>query len=442
MVFMSDQWRNLARIALAIAAFSTMLSVTNSARGQGILMPFVGPTNQSMGGATVAAPIDSIGSLAWNPAAISGLPTSEVAVGLGLVLPTTSLSSEIPFLGLSGTTNSEPGVALVPTIGIVQHIADTPWSIGLGIFGVGGFSANYAASTTNPILLPQATAAMPLGGLGRIYARAEVFQIVPTVSYAFSERFAIGFAPTVTLAGLILDPLLIAPPNDANNDGFFSYGPGSGTRLAWGGGFQVGAYLTTESCWNFGASYKSPQWMEPFRYNSQDELGGPLFATAHFDLPAIVSLGTSYTGFERWLLATDLRYFDYANSPGFGDQGFQPDGSAAGLGWKNVLSVSQGVQYMWSDCLTLRSGYTYNQNPITSEQVMFNVASSLIIQHWLSVGMTYRWCECVSTTLAWTHGFENSVTGNLQTPAGIIPGTSVTPRVSADILNFGITVSY
>jgi hypothetical protein len=74
--------------------------------------------------------------------------------------------------------------------------------------------------------------------------------------------------------------------------------------------------------------------------------------------------------------------------------------------------------------------------------MMFNVASSLIIQHWLSVGATYQWCECVSTTVAWTHGFENAVTGPLLTPAGAIPGSSVRANVSADILNFGITVSY
>lgn len=429
------------RLALLIALGFSILAIAIPAGAQGIYIPSVGPVNQSMSGATVAAPIDSIGSLAWNPAAISGVPTSEVAVGLGLVLPTTSLSSEITGLA-AGTSDSEPGVAPVPTIGIVHHVVDSPWTVGLGIFGVGGFSTNYPASTTNPILLPQPSAALPLGGLGRLYSRGEVFQIVPTVSFALSERLSIGFAPTITLAGLIAEPLVFAPPNDANNDGFFTYGPGSGTRLAWGGGFQVGAYLTTESCWNFGVSYKSPQWMEPFRYNSQDELGLPTFATVRFDLPSIISLGTSYTGLERWLFATDLRFFDYANVAGFGDQGFRPDGSVAGLGWKGVISLSQGVQYQWSDCLTLRGGYTYNQNPISSEQVMVNVASSLIIQHWFSVGATWRWNECVSTNVAWTHGFENNVTGPLLTPAGPIPGTSVTPHVAADILNVGVTVAY
>lgn len=439
---MTNASRSWAQVFLCTLIGCSGLTLANKAWGQGVYIPSVGPINQSMGGASVAAPIDAIGSLAWNPAAISGLPQSEVAFGLGLVLPTTSLSSAIPGFGLAGTSDSEPGVAPVPTIGLVHHLADSPWTLGLGIFGVGGFSANYAASNTNPILMPQPNAGMPLGGLGRIFAQAQIFQIVPTVSYAFSERFSIGFAPTITLAGLIADPMVFAPPNDANGDGFFTYGPGSGTRMAWGGGFQVGAYLTTESCWNWGLSYKSPQWMEPFRYNSQDELGGPTFAEVNFDLPSIFSLGLSYTGFERWLFATDFRYFDYANTTGFGDQGFRPDGAVAGLGWDSVFSFSQGVQYQCTDNLTLRTGYTFNTNPISDEKTMFNVASSLIIQHWYSLGATYRWNECISTTVAWTHGFENEVTGPLQTPAGPVAGTSVTTRVSADILNFGATIAY
>jgi long-subunit fatty acid transport protein len=73
---------------------------------------------------------------------------------------------------------------------------------------------------------------------------------------------------------------------------------------------------------------------------------------------------------------------------------------------------------------------------------MFNVASSLIIQHWFSLGATWHFNECVSTTVAWTHGFENAVTGPILTPGGPVPTSSVTPHVAADILNVGVSVAY
>ncbi|MFN7131642.1 MAG: hypothetical protein ACK4N5_06140, partial [Myxococcales bacterium] len=44
--------------------------------------------------------------------------------------------------------------------------------------------------------------------------------------------------------------------------------PGTSTRTNWGGGFQVGAYYITDADWHLGASYKSPQWIEPARINS------------------------------------------------------------------------------------------------------------------------------------------------------------------------------
>jgi long-chain fatty acid transport protein len=245
------------------------------------------------------------------------------------------------------------------------------------------------------------------------------------------------------LAGLSSSPFFLGAPNDANGDGFSTYGPGDGSRMAFGGGFQFGAFYIAESDFRFGASYKSQQWMEPFRVNSQTETGGPAFFKYNFNLPSITTFGVSYAGIQRWLFATDFKYFDYSNADGFKQQGFNPDGSVAGLGWKSIFSVAHAVQYEVTPRLTLRTGYTFNQNPISQSQAFFNVASTLIIQHWYSLGATYRWNNNVTSTIAYTHGFENSVTGPFYHPVfGALAGTSVTDRVSADILTAGVTVNF
>ncbi|MBA4020588.1 MAG: hydrocarbon degradation protein [Pirellula sp.] len=433
---------SIARAALLFAALGTGWQLAeSSARAQGIYLPFVGPTNQSMGGAAAACPIDSIGALNWNPATISGLASSEVAFGLGLAMPTTSIDSSInanalgpgnPPINLAGTSSSEPGVCPVPTIGFVHRNVGSPWTLGVGIFGVGGFSANYPASTTNPISLPQPN------GLGQLHAKVELYQVTPTISYAVTDRLSFGVAPVLNLANFNGQPFFLAAPNA---DG--TYSDGFGTRTAFGGGFQLGTYYITDSDFRVGLSYKSPQWIEPFRFNSQDENGLPRFFKYNFDLPSITTLGFAYSGFERWLFAFDMRYFDYSNADGFSQQGFLPTGAVAGLGWKSIFSFTPAVQWNATDRLTLRAGYTFNQNPIGGDQAFFNVVSSLIIEHWLSFGATYRWNQRVSSTIAYTHGFENSVTGPLYSPLfGPLAGTSVTERVSADMLNAGITVQF
>ena len=332
-------WASRHRVWWCTAIVAVVLGAqTLPAAGQGIALRGVGPINESMGGVAVGCPLDATGAIHWNPASISGLPNSEMAFGIGLLLPTTQLSSRVESpITLSGSDDSEPGVSAIPTMAMVHKVAGTPWTFGVGVLGVGGSDVNYPASvlggTNNPILFPQ-----PLG-LGRLSASVNVVQIDPTVSYQLTDRLAIGFAPTVTLADIQASPLFLGPQNQ---DG--TYPEGIGTRYAWGGGFQVGLYYTPVADWHFGTSLKSPQWMEPFRFQTQDSLGRPQVETFHLDYPSIVSVGGSYTGFENWVLGCDVRYFNYAGTAGFGAGGFAPDGALIGFDWKDVYSVAVGVQ--------------------------------------------------------------------------------------------------
>ncbi len=71
-------WRWTCVVILAV--------LPGTAWGQGIMLSSFGPVNASMGGASTAAPIEALSALGWNPATISGLPSSELSVGLGLLL--------------------------------------------------------------------------------------------------------------------------------------------------------------------------------------------------------------------------------------------------------------------------------------------------------------------------------------------------------------------
>ena len=301
----------IRRYCAAGVLLAGVLATVPPAWGQGIALRGVSPVNESMAGAATACPIDSAGALQWNPATISGLPCSDISFGMEMILPTTSVSSRVG--AVAGSDSSEPGVTPVPSMAFVRKSDDSRWTYGLGLFGVGGSSVNYPASVTNPILMAQPH------GLGDLAANVDIYQIVPTVSYQCTDHLSIGFAPTITMARLFATPLFLGPQIAPE-----IWPAGVGTRYAWGGGFQLGAYYTGDSCWNFGASVKSPQWMEPFRYKSEDALGQPLDVTFNMNYPLIASIGASYTGFENWLLACDLRFFDYADTTGFRDVGFNP----------------------------------------------------------------------------------------------------------------------
>jgi long-chain fatty acid transport protein len=327
----------------------------------------------------------------------------------------------------------------------VQKNNESPWTWGVGIYGIGGFSGNYAASslanplTANPILTPQSPAGI---GVGRVYTHAEIYQVAPTIALDVTEKLSVGFAPNLDLGFIQADPLIFAAPNFPLGAAAPNYGPGTGTRNAFGGGFQIGVYYVTDSNWRLGFSYKSIQWFEPLRYNSNNQFGQPVLDKVNFDLPQVISVGTAYTGFERWLYALDVRYTDYAHATGFGQSGFNANGSIAGLGWRSIVTVATGLQYELTERITVRGGYTFAQNPVPSSQMEFNLGSALIIQNFLSVGGSFQIRENVAANIAYTHGFQNSLTGPFVTPTGSIPATSITSLISADQLSAGLAVKF
>lgn len=432
--------RRRAAVAVAAVVFLGLLLPARS-QAQGIFVPSAGPINQSMGKAGVAAPLDAMGSLYLNPASITALESSELGFGLGLLLPVLETSSSIPGL-TSGTLDAEPGATPLPNVGWVHKPKDSPFTYGLGVFAAAGFSTNFGASGSNPIFTPQSNTPGAPGGLGRVYTKASFLQLSPTVAVQLTDRLSIGVSPTITIGELIADPLVFAAPDDADGSGQPRYGSGRGTRTAWGGGAQLGAFYDSGADWRFGASIKSPQWMEDFRFKTENELGLPRVGTASVELPMVVSLGTSYTGLRDLVIALDVSYQDYANAEGFGDRGFNADGSVKGLGWDSIFVVAAGAQYRLHEKMTVRCGYTFNENPIPDSQAFLATAAPLYYQHQGHLGASYLVSENVSVNAAYSHAFEAELSGPLTTPAGAIPGTSVTNRESAHALSLGVAVKY
>jgi long-chain fatty acid transport protein len=425
--------------------WSAVLVDTASAQ-YGATISGVGATNRSMGGASTAAPLSAAGALYWNPATISGLPRTELEAGAELLFVQTALESSanasalgpgIPPVNLAGRTNSDTGVAPLPAVGLAYVPDGSPLSFGLGLFAIAGFGVDYAGSSTNPATMPPPPAGI---GFGPIFSDYEVFQIHPAVAYKLTDRLSIGGGPTLDLAKLRIDPFLLASPNNVIL-GFPIYPPGVHEETTWGAGFAVGAYYQGDS-FGLGASFKSPQWFDTFRLNSTDSLGGPRRVTYHLDLPLIVSLGASYKGLERWVFAVDFRYVDYADAKGFKDSGFAPDGAVLGPGWRSIFALAIGAQYQLTDAISLRVGYIWNENPAPNSQSFINTVAPAIVQNNITAGVSWNVTEDFTLSLAYLHGFENSITGPLDSPAGPVLGTSVHNTASYDSVVIGATVKF
>jgi long-chain fatty acid transport protein len=392
----------------------------------------VGPINRSMAGTSTAAPLDTLGAFLWNPATISDLPSST-DFSLELFLPNTTLSSTVN--GVSGSDNSGAGIFPLANFGVVFQPKDSNISYGLGVLSVSGFGVNYPGNPANPVLGSFAN-----GGVGPLYSQYGVLQVVPTMSIKLTEQLSVGVSPMVDLASLSLNPGLLAPPGGASGT---IYPPMTSGQYQWGLGVQAGVYYKTDNDWQFGASVKSPQWFNHFGYNSKDPVTGDSdYLKTAINAPLIVSVGSAYTGFDRWLLAADFRYLDYQNAAPFSGSGYTSNGTISGLGWNSIYAISTGAQYTLSKAVSLRGGYSFNTNPISSDQAFFNLASPLILQHGLYCGASYNITQALKVSLAYSHFFENSISGPFISPVGPIPGTNVTSQASADALTIGASFLY
>jgi long-chain fatty acid transport protein len=420
-------------------AISLLLSLAPRAHAQGIIVPSAGPINSAMAGASTAAPTD-FGASYWNPAILSGLEDNEVLIGSALAFPSIHLQSGLragavgglfPPTNRYGESRSDSGVAPGLASGFSFRMSeDSPVTIGLGVFGLVGGSVNFAGSYTTPILTPRQPPNFL--GVGPIYSNLSLLSIAPMVSFRLSDRLAVGGGPIITSGVPSFNPAFFAPgPKD--HLGLPTFPAATNTRAEWGAGFQVGLFYELGDNWNLGFSYKSQIWQEKWNFNAATPnlVGRKIGIQA--GVPEIFSWGVAYKGLARTLIDVDLRYIDYANTPLFGTPVI--DG---GLGWRSVFAAAFGVQYKATDRLALMGGYLYNTDPIKNEATLFNVQAPGIITNTLSFGASYNITEDVTASLAWMHGFRNSIEGSILQ----LPGTTARLDAQNDVLWMGVNIKF
>ncbi len=425
------------RICALVLGFIVAFVMTAS--GQGVIAPGAGPINRSMAGASTAAAFD-FGSSYWNPATISFLEREEALIGTELIIPSMHYSSQLragsiagvfPSTNRYGTSRSDSGVPTNLATGASFKLnPDSPLTMGILISGLVGGNVNFAGSTTAPTLGPRQPP--NFFGVGPVYANLALLSIKPMASYLVSDKLSIAFAPVITTGTAQFNPAFFAPgPKD--QFGVPTFPVATNSRPFWGGGFELGTMYEFDENWNFGFSYKSPVWQEKWVYNSYTPDYTARTIGLQADMPAIYSLGAAYKGVDRLVIDVDVRYFDYANAPLWGDLPV-----SGGLGWKSIMAVAAGGQYQLTDRLTLRGGYLFNQNPIHEINTVFNVQAPGFIQHTLSLGASLRMSDNILFTVGWVHGFRNTIEG----PIGQIPGSSARMDAQTDSILAGLTIQY
>ncbi len=446
MMFCSKQFVAATLKRLAPAALLLLLPVTLSAT-DGHFLQGAGPINEAMGGADTGLCLDAAGSIAWNPACTAGFFGRRIEIHASLFIPYRSLSSTVdpnafgpgmPGATLSGTTVSKRDMSVIPGFAFIYHPAGHANSYHLAMLAVSGFGVDYPQNNnfSNPILTPQA----PNGfGFGRIRSNYMLVTMPFGIARQLTERLSVGFSAVPSISMLQVIPAPFSAPVAAGSSMPY-YLSARNNAPTVGAGFNAGVHYDFGRV-GIGVSYRSPVWFRSFKWSSADLSGGSHNLNFKMNLPQVVSMGAGLSVAKNTRVGVDLRWFNYANTAGFDEVGFNDDDSVSGFGWNNIWATSLGVEQKLTKSLKVMAGYNYSQNPVPAKYAFFNMPAPAIVQHHVSGGATWSVGK-VDTTVAYYHAFRNSISGPWVSPQGAIPGTSVTSAMSENAVTIGLARSF
>ncbi|MBT8449353.1 MAG: outer membrane protein transport protein, partial [Gammaproteobacteria bacterium] len=291
---------------------------------------------------------------------------------------------------------------------------ETAW--GLTLYGNGGMNTDYPEFDRS---LPDCP---PVGGNGVFCGGGlgvDLVQVFIQATYAFKMGdFSIGLSPIMAyqsfeargLGAFAAGGFSSDPANFTNNDHDSSNGIGG----------KIGITYHASDDTNISLVYQSKIDMSEF-----SSYAGLFADGGDFDIPSMITLGTSFKPSEDVSVMLDLRQIYYTDVGSVSNAGNVPllfgmtDGP--GFGWDDVTAVKVGVEWKTSDTMTWRLGVASNDNPIGSEDVNLNILAPGVVTKHFTTGFELDLGDGDAFEFAFTYVPNESVQGRgLQVPDHIV----------------------
>jgi len=437
----------LARARMPALLIAAMLSASpDVAPAQGIVAPGAGPILRSFGGTAIAAPLDAVGALYWNPATLSFLDR-RIDIGAELfwkdqavesTIPPNLLGPGVPPTSVTGKTTSSDGLQLGPATAIVIRSKSKRWSrltLSGGAFPYSGGGSNYPADPNNPTL----------AGLGGWFNSFVILTLPVAASWQFTEHLSLGLAIDPATVSWNWSRAIFAHPDTATISGtkVTLYAPAIGNS-AYGIGAHAGAYYHSSGGVGLGLMIKSPIWFQTIDYKTTTPAGLLRTVSVNANTPLFIGAGGSYDSIKNWLFALDLKYAIYRNMTGFyaKDAFFEPDGTVHGLGYDNGLAITSGIQFKASDRWSARVGYKYSTR-IVPDKPTFELTSSSL-RHAVGGGASYDVTKAIALHLTYVQSWAIPIDGAMTSPLDNqpIPGSRMRLTLVEYAPSFGMTLKY
>ncbi|MBX9811972.1 MAG: outer membrane protein transport protein [Burkholderiales bacterium] len=408
---------------ISICTVAAVFAAPSAFATNGYFAHGYGMKAKGMAVASTATAEDTFGG-AVNPAKMVWVG-NRIDFGADVFSPRRSAARTGSAAGINGSADSDSNYFIIPEFGYNKMI-DPNLSLGVTVYGNGGMNTDYpggqiGAATACAGFNPGGASYNLLCGNGRLGVDLAQLIVAPTAAYKVTPNHSLGISPLFAYQRFKAEGLQgfagFTPSGTTNfltNKGYDS-STGWGVRIGWMG--KLSDSLT------LGAAYSTKMKMSKFDKYKE------LFADqGAFDIPANYNLGVAFKATPKVTVAFDYQRINYSgvssvanpstNSAALGTSG------GRGFGWSDVNVFKLGVQYEYSQNLTLRAGFNHGDNPIQARDVTFNIIAPGVVQDHLTLGLTHKMGTGGELTLAYMHAFSKSVTGSsLYNSFGVPAGT-------------------
>jgi len=446
-----------------------------------------GAKAMGVAGAVVSNPQDSA-TIAVNPAGITAIG-ERVDVGLEFFTPQRKAELDTSALGATFDVkeDSRRNLFLIPNLGFNIQLTDKLW-FGFNNYGNGGMNSTYdqnlydqtaavLGAYAQGIPSPPAPAPIPPGpgaaafvpkgtttadfgvptkDVGKLGVDLAQAIYAPALALRFHENQSVGVALLIgvqrfSARGLgnfqcFTKSVATNPANAATCPNGYAAVPSdkltnNQSSWAYGAGVRVGYMGEVHPRLTLGASASSKIYMTEF-----DDYKELFAESGDFDIPANFTLGATFKATPKLKVSFDFQRILYEgvnsiSNPGPvatpAGPGLPPGGdwlgtkNGLGFGWQDINIYRLAAEYHYDDRWIFRTGFSYNDQPIPDDQVLFNILAPATVQKHATVGFTYQPDRKSEWNFAYMHAFKETVESS-KTAFGV-PGSITMYQHSVDV---------
>jgi long-chain fatty acid transport protein len=404
-----------------------------------------GGISAALAGADTAVSLD-FSTINSNPAGMSQLPGTHLGLSLAVLQGTISLRNSL------NDRDGENQPVVIPNTGVVHHLSGTPFTLGLGVFTMGG----YIAELEN-LNIPRFGPGGVFGGtVDTQSAQLRHVKLTPTIAYKVTKDLSLGVSLGISYVDINLKILpntpgmpglafgfetkgrcdraygLALPPAGCNYD--VGFAPKFGAMYRLNDMITLGLVYTMQTSFTFNHGQVDKNYLGIGRVTFDSEASG-------FKWPQDVSAGIAIRPSQSLLVAAKFQWINWAKALNqvtvtlrHGSQPAVPsDSFELNYNWRDQYVVAIGALYDVTDHLSITGGYNFGTNPVP--KATLDPTNATIIKHHFTAGASYRFSERFALGGWFTYAVKESTTYD---------SPLFGPRTTLEVGGFatGVTLTY